>query len=179
MVFDIKQLKKIRLKLGLTQNQFSREAGVSQSMVAKIESGRLDPTYSKVEKIESALNRLANVESKFAEDFMNRKIISVRPRKKVSGIIEIMNKKSISQIPVIEGNKVIGIVTESSILSKNFETVKNLFAEEIMENVPPLLDKKAGLKIVKQLLQHYSLILIQEKRKLIGIVTRADLIKYL
>ena len=51
MVFDITHLKKIRKQLDLTQYAFAKEAGISQSMVAKIESGKLDPTYSYIKKI--------------------------------------------------------------------------------------------------------------------------------
>ncbi len=44
MLFNIEHLKKIRKQLNLTQHQFAKESGVSQSMVAKIESNKLDPT---------------------------------------------------------------------------------------------------------------------------------------
>ena len=77
MVFDITQLKKIRKQVNLTQFQFAQKAGVSQSMIAKIESGRLDPTYTKVKKIENALNDLTRSHEKEARDFCNKGPISV------------------------------------------------------------------------------------------------------
>ena len=51
MPYEIEQLKQIRKQLGLTQTEFAKEAGVSQSLVAKIEAGNIDPTYSKVQQM--------------------------------------------------------------------------------------------------------------------------------
>ena len=70
MVFDITHIRKIRKQLDMTQHALSKEIGISQSMVAKIESGRLDPTYSYVKKIEEALSRLTKHEEKEAKDIM-------------------------------------------------------------------------------------------------------------
>jgi DNA-binding transcriptional regulator YiaG len=40
---DPKQLKKIRVQLGITQSELAKAAGVSQSLIAKLESGLVDP----------------------------------------------------------------------------------------------------------------------------------------
>jgi len=77
MVFDITYLKKIRKQLNLTQHQFAKESQVSQSMIAKIESGKLDPTYSYVKKIEQVIQNLTKHYEKEAKDIMHKNIISV------------------------------------------------------------------------------------------------------
>ncbi len=179
MVFDISQLKNIRKQLGLTQHQFAREAGISQSMLAKIEAGRLDPTYSKVKQIEKALENLTKDYEKNAEEIMNKKIISVSPDEKVSGIIKIMNKKAISQIPIIDKSKVVGMVSESTILLKDVNELNSLNAEEVMDIAPPIINKNAKILVIKQLLKFYPLLLIEEKGKLIGLITKVDLINSL
>ena len=179
MVFDITQLKKIRKQLGITQHQFAQKARISQSMIAKIESGRLDPAYSKVKQIEQALELLTKSHEKEAKDLMNKKIISVSANEKVPAIIKLMNTHNISQIPIVDKEKVVGLVSESSILSKNLEDLKNLTAKDIMDDAPPMIAKTAKIDVIKQLLQHYPLVLIKEKGKLIGLVTKSDLIKNL
>ena len=44
-VGGIDRISKIRKQLGLTQIQLANLAGVSQSLIAKLESGRIDPSY--------------------------------------------------------------------------------------------------------------------------------------
>src|SRR3989344_1403446 len=119
MVFDITQLKKIRKQLNLTQHQFAIKAGISQSMVAKIEAGKLDPTYSNIKKIEQALESLTKQEEKEAKDIMIKNIISVNQNEKISNIIKIMNKHSISQLPVLvnERGKLIGLITKADLIN--------------------------------------------------------------
>src|SRR3989344_4527688 len=104
MVFDITQLKEIRKQLNLTQHQFAQKIGISQSMVAKIESGKLDPTYSYVIKIEQAIESLSKNEELKAKDIMTKKIISVKKETQVKEIINVLTKHGISQVPIIEKN---------------------------------------------------------------------------
>jgi len=163
MVFDITYLKKIRRQVNLTQKEFSRKAGVSQSMIAKIESGKLDTAYSNVKKIEQALESLTKQQEKEAKDIMIKNIISVSPREKVSNIIKTMRKYTISQLPVLNNEKVIGLISESSILNKNLEDIKNLTARDVMGEAPPIIDKNAKIELVKQILRFYPLILVKEE----------------
>src|SRR3989344_5085737 len=99
MIFDITQLKKIRKQLDLTQHLFAQKVGISQSMVAKIESGKLDPTYSYVKKIEQSLESFLKNEELKAEDIMTKKIISVKRDTKTKEIIGLLTKHEISQVP--------------------------------------------------------------------------------
>lgn len=179
MVFDITQLRKIRKILGLTQGEFAKAAGISQSMVAKIESGSLDPTYSYVKKIEDALSLFSKEHEKKAMEIMTNNVIYVRLNQKVSEIINLMNKYNISQMPVIEKGNVVGLVSESSILSKNLETMKNAKTQDVIIDAPPIISKDTRIEVIRQLLNYYSLILVKEKGKLIGLITRSDLVKSL
>ena len=179
MVFDITQLKKIRKQLNLTQHEFAIKAGISQSMVAKIESNKLDPTYSKVKRIENALELLTKHHEKEAYEIVNKNIISVDKDESIKNIIKLMNKHSISQLPVMDKDKVIGLMSETSILKTNLNDIKNLKAKDLMEVAPPIIDKNARLEVIKQLLRFYPLILVKEKGNLIGLITKADLINSL
>src|SRR3990167_7882340 len=113
---ELQNIKKMRMALGLTQHQFAKQAGVSQSLVAKIEAGRVDPTYSKVKQIEEALHLLSSKKEVPLEEIMTKKIITLKPSEKAAEAVKLMNSKNISQIPVVEGNNVIGLVSESSAL---------------------------------------------------------------
>lgn len=54
---ESKWIKEQRKRLDLTQNQLAKMAGVSQSLVAKIEAGSIDAAYSKVKRIIETLEQ--------------------------------------------------------------------------------------------------------------------------
>ncbi|MEM2547192.1 MAG: helix-turn-helix domain-containing protein, partial [Candidatus Bathyarchaeia archaeon] len=58
MLPSLDEIAKRRKLLGLTQKQLAKIAGVSQSFVAKVESGKIDPSYSKVKAIFDVLERM-------------------------------------------------------------------------------------------------------------------------
>jgi len=103
----------------------------------------------------------------------------VNKDKKISNVIKLMNKHSISQLPVLDNEKIIGLISESSILNKDLKDIKYLKAKDIMEDAPPIIDKNAKLEVIKQLLRFYPIILIKDKGNLIGLITKADLINSL
>ncbi|MBI2632413.1 CBS domain-containing protein [Candidatus Pacearchaeota archaeon] len=179
MVFDITHLKKIRRQLGLTQHQFAVRATISQSMVAKIESGKIDPTYSYVKKIEEALANLQEKHELNAKDIMSKKIIYTDAKEKIHNVIAIMQKHSISQIPVFEKNNIIGIISESSILKKNLEDIYDKLAKDVIEETPPIVSPQTKISVIKSLLQYYPCILVRERISFLGIITKSDLIKSL
>jgi len=173
---ELQNIKKMRMALGLTQHQFAKQAGVSQSLVAKIEAGRVDPTYSKVKQIEEALHLLSSKKEVPLEEIMTKKIITLKPSEKAAEAVKLMNSKNISQIPVVEGNNVIGLVSESSAL-ENAEKIKNSTVAEIMDAEPPIVSVTAGLSVVSNLLKYYPLVLVKKKGNLIGVITKADLLR--
>ena len=175
MIFDIKQLRKIRKQLNLTQHQFAQQAGVSQSMIAKIESGKLDPTYSYVKRIEETINQLTKQEEKEAHEIMQKKVITLNKSESLKKAAHLISKYDISQIPIIEQNRIIGLITESIIIKHLTEPNKKL--DDIMEEVPPLISKNTRLSAIITMLKFFPILLVQEKGKLIGVITKADLIK--
>jgi len=49
------KLKALRERRGLTQEQLSEKSGVSRTYLARLETGRQDPTLSTLEKLAKAL----------------------------------------------------------------------------------------------------------------------------
>ena len=119
--FDPAKLKYIRKKLNLTQSAFAKEAGVSQSLIAKVEAGRIDPTFSKVRQIARAVDALSHKEEKHADELMSRDVISARPSEQLSDLVAMMAKKNISQVPVMDGSRVVGLVSEGGVLEARSE----------------------------------------------------------
>ena len=175
-MLELQNIKKMRIALGLTQHQFAKQAGVSQSLVAKIEAGRVDPTYSKVKKIEEALHLLSSKKEVSLEEIMTKKIITLKPSEKAAEAIKLMSSKNISQIPVVEGNNVIGLVSESSAL-ENAEKIEDSNVTEIMDEEPPIVTITTTVSVVSSLLKHYPIILVKKKGTLVGVITKSDLLR--
>lgn len=179
MVFDITQLRKIRKQLDMTQHKMAGELGISQSMVAKIESGRLDPTYSYVKKIEDKIMHLTKPGEKEAKDLMHYGVIHVGKDSPGKEVISLMTKHNISQVPVVDRGNVLGLITESTLLVEDIKSMEKKRAFEIMGESPPIIDKHAKLETIVQILKFYPILLVKETGKLIGVITKADLIKSL
>ena len=47
-LMDLSEIKRLRGKLGITQSELAKRAGVSQALIARIENKSVDPRYSKV-----------------------------------------------------------------------------------------------------------------------------------
>ena len=174
---SLSEIKKIRKSLGLTQKKLAHLSGVSQSLIAKIEAGRIDPTYSKVTRIFSTLDSQKKSVDITAESIMNRKMITLRPEDSLKRASHVMKIHNISQIPVKKDQKIIGLLSESNFV----DAIKNGFPEispieKIMGDAPPVITPKAGIDIISNLLKFYPLIIIEKKGHSLGIITKSDIL---
>jgi predicted transcriptional regulator len=174
-MIQLKDLKKLRQNIGLTQQELAKKSGVSQSLIAKIESGIIDPAYSKAVKIIETIENYSKEKEKKALDVMNKKIITIKSNDLIINAIKKMRQHSISQLPVVLDDKPLGIISESiileSLIDKKFE-----YVSDIMEEIPPIISKFTNLSVISKILTIYPMVLVSEKGKIIGIITRADVI---
>lgn len=177
MLFEIKKIKSIRKQLGLTQKDLAFRAQISQSLIAKIESGKLDPTYSKVKQIEDVIVNLIDSQALTANDIMVKKIIFCHKKEKVTAVARKLIKYNFSQMPVVEQGVVLGLVTESCVLENSQKDMSNLLVEQIFKESPPIISLETRLPIIISLLKYYSIVLVKNKGKLEGLITRADILK--
>ena len=174
-MFDLKDIKKLRKQAGLTQSQLARLSGVSQSLIAKIEAGKLDPTWSKAQAIFSALLHHANSNQPTASQIMTRRIIWLERKEPVKKAVRLMQRHAISQIPVFAEGKPVGLVSEKDII-ENLDKLENP-VDEIMQEAPPILSPNTPLDLLASLLKIYPILLIFEKGKPSGVITKSDLLK--
>ncbi len=174
----LEKLKEIRKKLDLTQSEFAKLANVSQSLIAKIEANNVDPKYSKVKKIEIAIEKLSKAKEPEAKQIMNKNLVTAKPEIKLTKAIKIMNTKGISQIPVVNNNIIIGLITEKSILDKiQDKDFKILTIKQVMIETPPIVNIKTKISLISSILKHYPLVIVTNKGKIKGIITKSDLLK--
>lgn len=177
MHYDIANVKGLRKKLGMTQTEFARECSVSQSLIAKIEAGKLDPTYSKVKQIFSALDRLSKRKELSAADVMQKNLVLAKSSDKIGELVKVMHSKGISQVPVVEGKKVVGIVTERGLLENMGANLNKMKARDVMAEAPPSVAADAKLSVLTSLIRHYPLLVVVRKGDIVGIVTKTDLLR--
>ena len=175
MTYELEEIKKIRKKIGMTQTELANRSGVSQSLIAKIESGRIDPTYTKTQKIFAALSDLEKKEEIKAGQIMAGKIISVAPADSIKEAIAKMKKSQISQLPVVEDHKLVGMVSESTILEAMLNS-KAGHVREVMQEAPPIVSKATSIQVVSNLLRHFPMVVVSEEGNLVGLITKSDLL---
>lgn len=176
---DVSEIKNWRKRIGITQNELANISGVSQSMIAKIEAGLLDPTYTKAKAIFDALTRLEKKEEKKISEIMQKKVIAVKSEDTLKKVIAVMRKNNISQMPVIEDKNLVGIISETSILDSILEkNDPNALVKDIMRECPPTINLDASINVASNLLKHYPLIMVSKQGKIIGIVTKADILNH-
>jgi len=175
MTYELDEIKKVRKKLGLTQTELANRANVSQSLIAKIESGRIDPTYTKTKKIFAALADLEKKEEIKAGQIMTAKIVSVAPEDSIKEAISKMKRFQISQLPVVDDHKLIGLVSESTILEAMLNS-KVTQVKEVMQESPPIVSKTTSIQVVSNLLRHFPMVIVSKEGKLAGLITKSDLL---
>ena len=182
MIPSLSELKIRRRSAGLTQQGLAKESGMSQSLIAKIESGKISPGFEKVRQLFDCLDKLHEENSINAGKAMRRHVFFVSPKESVKEAVLLMEKHGISQLPVLEHEKPVGTLTEKSILamlSKSPETVNlaKTRVARIMEEAMPTIQENTPIKIVSAMLSFNPAVLVSAKGKISGIITKADLLK--
>ena len=177
MLFEISEIKNIRKKLGITQSELSKLSGASQSLIAKIESRQIDPSYSKAKKLIETLHSISGKEELLCKDIMARKIISVNPDDNVNNVIKLMKKHDISQMPVITGQNSVGLISEAILLDALVDGKTEATISDIMGDSPPVISANANVRMASELLKFCPVVLVSEQGALKGIITKSDVIQ--
>jgi len=167
-------IRKLRIERGLSQTELARLTGISQAHVAKIERGRVDPRLSTVNRI---LFVLSKKEKEIrCRDIMTKDIISVNPNTPVKKITVIMKSSGISQIPVFDGSKQLGSIRETTLLHNMERNLDLLKAEDILDKPFPVVDSDDLIEILPPLLDIHPAVLVSERGRIRGIITKSDLL---
>ena len=174
---DIRRVRKI---LRLTQKELAKKAGVSQSLIARIENRSVDPRLSTVKKI---IDVLAQTKDKtVATDVMHSPVVTIQVKNSVQSAIDLMKRHNISQLPVLRENRIAGSIRESTIIDclmkkGNPEKVLSRTVYNVMEKKFTVISPTTPVDDVVLLFsQGEPAVLVVKDNKLIGIITKIDAI---
>ncbi|MBU0530429.1 MAG: CBS domain-containing protein [Candidatus Aenigmatarchaeota archaeon] len=181
MLPEIIDLANRRKSLGLKQKELAKASGVSQSFIAKLESGKINPSYDRVKAIVEVLERKEHEKQPSAKQIMQKRIISVDGNDMVSNAIVLMKKYGISQLPVIQKEIAVGSISDRTILDMisdkgDIKDVSEMVVAEVMDNSFPTVPEDTPISTVRLLLKHNLSVLVTHKGRLVGIISKADVI---
>jgi predicted transcriptional regulator len=151
-------------------------------MIAKIESKHISPSYLKTKAIFDTLESLERRNETKAREICRGKIVSVQAHEPISKSVRLMRETGFSQLPVFSGTQVIGSLTEKIILEKLLSAPKpddvlRRDVETIMDESFPTVGEDTPLSMVSALLQYSPAVLVIKRGHVLGIITKADLLR--
>ena len=182
MLPGLEEIGRRRRLLSMSQKQLANLAGVSQSMVAKIENKNIGPSYLKTKSIFDALESMERRNETKAKDIYHGKLVSVQAHEPISRAVHIMRETGFSQLPVFNGEHLVGSLTEKTIIQKLVSSpkpdiVSKREIEAIMDDAFPTVNDLTPLSMVSALLQYEPAVLVLRRGHVLGIITKADLLK--
>jgi predicted transcriptional regulator len=89
-----------------------------------------------------------------------------------------MDENAVTQIPVLEEYRSVGSLRESHVLAKLLTDRDLLDAKvsEVMDKSFPVVEMDANLADIKSKLQKFPAVLIEDFKRVTGIITRSDVL---
>ncbi|KZL49525.1 chloride channel protein [Nodularia spumigena CENA596] len=139
-------------------------------------------TITKAVSAEGILTKLT------ANDVMQHRVETLDADMTLEEAMQVFSRSHHRGFPVVENGKLIGIITQSDFVTKrdsdsyilsNSQSPKDVSLREIMIQSPITVKPKHHLSNVLYLLDRYQIsrLPVVEGRKLVGIITRADIIR--
>jgi len=180
-LIDPKHVRRVRVQLGITQSALAKSAGISQSLVAKIEAGQVDPSFTTIRAIAEALRVQIKSGAKKASDVMSKPVVSIQASTTVSDCIELMRKRGISQLPVFSGTQLVGSISEGHIVSllsagADPRTSLDRPVSRFLEASYPTVDANTPVDALFSLFHFVPAVLVTSGERVMGIVTKIDML---
>jgi len=175
MILTTDDLRNLRLRSGKTQAKLAQEIGVSQSYIARLERGSLDPKLSLVKKI---VDVLTGGTGRVCSEIMTPDPIVIDTRDLVSSAVALMQKHNYSQLPVMRGTQTVGIITEWDIIQNLQHDLREISVQAVMSPSGSLMvDEATSVDVIIPLFELYQAVIVHNQGRIQGIITRSDLLK--
>ncbi len=176
MLPELDSIKKLRLKLDISQKDLAKRCNISASMLNQIERGGAKPSYDTAKRIFEVLESEEFRDQKKAGDICTRNIATLSPTDRVGDAISLLKKHGISQIPIMSRNTCVGLITSDDITNQlednSFDM--NTRLSRIPRSPPPIVSVDHPANKLRIHLSISKCVLVSEKGKIIGIITSED-----
>jgi len=110
-----------------------------------------------------------------------RKVISARTTDRVRDVIAAMKDSGISQMPVLEGDELVGVVTEVALLRYLASGEYSLSSTigPLTEGDYATVSPQTRIELVQSLLVNTRMAIVRDGTTLVDVITKIDLIEYL
>lgn len=178
---ELKTIKERRKKLGVGQKLLASLSGVSQSLIAKIESQKVDPSYKVVKQIFVILEKLENKSEKRVKDIMKKKIFIISEDKNIEEVINMMKEKKIFVVPVVsvgQKERVVGVIDSKNLFERldglEIEDLRIKKVSEVMNESFNSVSPESPISLVYSILKINDFVFVMKSGELAGIVSRED-----
>lgn len=113
------------------------------------------------------------------KNWMIKDIITISPKATVEEALQLMKVHSIRHLPVIEEDKLVGLVTESSLRPYLTADKLTLPIKEVMIINPIVIDPETSIDEAARIIYKYKIggIPVINQGKLVGIITVTDILE--
>ena len=111
-----------------------------------------------------------------AKDVMTTNVVSVSPNETVDEAARLLTFHDISGLPVCDGERVVGVVSEADLIGKSGSTVG-----EVMTSPAVSVTESTGLEHVAEMLTQQRirrLPVVDSQGRLVGVVSRRDVLRW-
>jgi predicted transcriptional regulator len=108
---------------------------------------------------------------------MTKGVLFTKPNESILKVSEVMVRRAISQMPVMNESKVLGTVTEESIIRNLSSNIAAQKVKNIMDPPLPTVSEETTIDAIHPLLERHPGVLVIRGKKVVGIITRSDLLK--
>ena len=116
-----------------------------------------------------------------ASDIMSSPVIGVRPDAPVREVAGLLFERSISAVPVLEGERLVGLVSEADVLRRRHLGVRAHRARDIMTREVETVAPDTPVEEIAALLEERGIkrVPVVQEGRVVGIVSRSNLVQAL
>lgn len=145
--------------------------------VMKLTRGKADPGETvKLLKENIEWGNIMVEKKSFVKDYMTKNVICVSPDTPTSDIIDLMRTSRHNSYPVVENDKLVGMVTAFDVVSKEWaDTVEGLMSTKLVVANPELSINDASRVMFRRGISRMPV--VDEDRRIVGIITNTDMVR--